>query len=121
MVDGRLLRSDGRAGARAPPWRARTEIAPRSAAFEKRTDDESHSVPTARGGLGPIERAVRIVGGASRTVFAADLWLTTAAFIAWAWLAAVRLGLDLVVTGIRGYCRLYARLDIGRPPTEPGA
>ena len=29
---------------------------------------------------------------------------------------AVLLGLDFLVTGLRGYCPLYARLGIGRAP-----
>lgn len=68
-----------------------------------------------RGGLGPIERVVRILGGGLLALFAANLWLTTAGFAAWAWFAVAVLGLDFVVTGIRGYCPLYARLGIGRP------
>lgn len=31
-----------------------------------------------------------------------------------AWFGVALLGLDFVVTGIRGYCPLYARLGIGR-------
>jgi len=80
----------------------------------------SPTVPTSRGGLGPIERVVRIIGGALLAVFAANLWLTTGGFLAWAWFAAALLGLDFVVTGIRGYCPLYARLGVGRPRTEAG-
>ena len=79
----------------------------------------SPAVPSRRGVLGPIERAVRILGGALLAVVAADLWLAAGGFVAWAWLAAALLGLDFVVTGIRGYCPLYARLGIGRPRTEP--
>ncbi|NJD29532.1 MAG: DUF2892 domain-containing protein [Chloroflexi bacterium] len=67
-----------------------------------------------RGGLGPIERLIRIVGGAALAIVAANLWLTTGGLAAWAWFAAALLGLDFVVTGIRGYCPLYARLGIGR-------
>lgn len=67
------------------------------------------------GGLGAIERAVRIVGGGLLALVAAILWLTTGGLIAWAWFGAALLGLDFVVTGIRGYCPLYARLGLGRP------
>lgn len=67
------------------------------------------------GGLGPIERAIRIVGGALLALIAVNLWLTTGGFIAWAWFGAGLLGLDFLVTGVRGYCPLYARLGLGRP------
>ncbi len=80
----------------------------------------SASVPASRGGLGSIERVVRIIGGGLLAVIAANLWLTTGGFLAWAWFAAALLGLDFVVTGIRGYCPLYARLGIGRPRTGAG-
>lgn len=78
----------------------------------------SSTAPTARGGLGPIERIVRILGGGLLALFAANLWLTTGGALAWAWFAAALLGLDFVVTGIRGYCPLYARLGIGHPRTK---
>lgn len=68
----------------------------------------------ARGGLGPIERIIRILGGGALALFALNLWLTTGGFVAWAWFAAALLGLDFVVTGVRGYCPLYARLGMGR-------
>ncbi len=71
-----------------------------------------------RGGLGPIERLIRIVGGGALAIVAANLWLTTGGFVAWAWFAAALLGLDFVVTGIRGHCPLYARLGIGRSGPE---
>ena len=70
---------------------------------------------TPRGGLGPIERVIRVVGGGLLALFAANFWLTTGGFAAWAGFAVALLGLDFVVTGIRGYCPLYARLGIGRP------
>lgn len=78
----------------------------------------SSTVPIARGGLGPIERIIRILGGALLALFAANFWLTTGGLLAWAWLAAALIGVDFVVTGIRGYCPLYARLGIGRPRTK---
>ena len=77
----------------------------------------SSSVATPRGGLAPIERVIRILGGGLLAVFAVNLWLTNSGVLAWAWFAAALLGLDFVVTGIRGYCPLYARLGIGRPRT----
>lgn len=70
---------------------------------------------TSRGGLGPIERLLRIVAGGALALVAANLWLTTGGYVSWAWFAAALLGLDFVVTGVRGYCPLYVRLGIGRP------
>lgn len=67
------------------------------------------------GGLGPIERVVRIVGGFLLGIVGLELWLSAGGLIAWAWFGAALLGLDFVVTGVRGYCPLYARLGIGRP------
>jgi hypothetical protein len=67
-----------------------------------------------RGGLGPIERAVRIVGGGLVVIIGLNLWLAGAGLIAWAWFGAALLGVDFIVTGVRGYCPLYARLGIGR-------
>jgi hypothetical protein len=66
------------------------------------------------GGLGLIERAIRIVGGALLALVALNLWLTTGGLLAWAWFGAGLLGLDFVVTGVRGYCPLYARLGLRR-------
>lgn len=74
----------------------------------------SSSVPVGRGGLGPIERSIRILGGGVLALLALNLWLTTGGFAAWAWFAVALLGLDFVVTGIRGYCPLYARFGKGR-------
>ena len=73
-----------------------------------------------RGRLGPIERTVRIFGGGLLAVVALNLWLASSGLIAWAWFGAALLGLDFVVTGIRGYCPLYARLGIGRAQKTPG-
>lgn len=83
--------------------------------METRKHDMTATDRVPRGGLGPIERLIRIVGGGALALVAADLGLTTAGYTAWAWFAATLLGLDFVVTGIRGYCPLYARLGIGRP------
>ncbi len=81
----------------------------------------SRAIDPRRGGLGPIERAVRIVGGGLLALIGLNLWLTTGGLIAWAWFGAALLGLDFVVTGLRGYCPLYARLGIGRTKKTTGA
>lgn len=47
-------------------------------------------------------------------VIALNLWLSSSVLAASAWIGAALLGLDFVVTGLRGYCPLYARLGIGR-------
>lgn len=88
---------------------------------EKGDPDMSSTRLTSRGGLGPIERAVRIIGGGLLALFAVNLWLTTGGAVAWAWFAVALLGLDFVVTGVRGYCPLYARLGLGRPRDEAPA
>ena len=74
----------------------------------------ARAASTGLGGLGPIERAVRIVGGGLLALIGLNLFLTSDGLAAWAWFGAALLGLDFVVTGIRGYCPLYARLGIGR-------
>lgn len=75
----------------------------------------SHATVEKRGGLGPIERAVRIVSGGLVVIIGLNLWLAGGGLIAWAWFGAALLGVDFIVTGVRGYCPLYARLGIGRP------
>ena len=74
----------------------------------------SHTTDEKRGGLGPIERAVRIVGGGLVVIIGLNLWLTGDGVVAWAWFGVALLGVDFIVTGVRGYCPLYARLGIGR-------
>ena len=74
----------------------------------------SHTTDEKRGGLGPIERAVRIVGGGLVVIIGLNLWLTEGGLIAWAWFGVALLGVDFIVTGVLGYCPLYARLGIGR-------
>jgi hypothetical protein len=83
--------------------------------MNERIEPMSHPTDHPRGGLGPIERVVRIVGGGLLAIIGLNLWLSVGGPIAWAWLGAALLGLDFVVTGARGYCPLYARLGIGRP------
>jgi hypothetical protein len=80
----------------------------------------SHATNQQRGGLGPIERAVRVVGGGLLAIIGLSLWLGSGGPIAWAWFGAALLGLDFVVTGVRGYCPLYARLGIGRAQVQAG-
>lgn len=61
--------------------------------------------------LGTIERMLRVLLGGALAVWAAVLLLGGGA---WVWLllyvALIALGVDFVVTGIRGYCPLYKRL-----------
>lgn len=67
-----------------------------------------------RGGLSPVERIARIIGGGLVAILGITLALAADGFATWAWLGGALLGLDFVVTGVRGYCPLYARLGIGR-------
>jgi len=75
----------------------------------------SHATDEKRGGLGPIERAIRIGGGVVAVIIGLNLWLAGGGLSAWAWFGAALLGIDFIVTGVRGYCPLYARLGVGRP------
>lgn len=61
--------------------------------------------------LGTIERVVRILLGGTLAVWALSLLLGSNLLV-WqlAYGALIALGLDFVVTGIRGYCPLYQRL-----------
>ena len=81
----------------------------------------SPTTSTRLGGLGPVERVIRVVGGGLLAIIALSLWLTSSGLAAWAWIGAALLGLDFLVTGIRGYCPLYARLGIGRAHVKGGA
>lgn len=72
------------------------------------------TTPTARGGLRPFERVARIVGGGLVVILGINVALASDGFAIWAWFGVALFGLDFVVTGIRGYCPLYARLGIGR-------
>jgi hypothetical protein len=61
--------------------------------------------------IGAVERVLRVVLGGALAVWAVVLLLGGGGFI---WLlldvALIALGVDFVVTGIRGYCPLYNRL-----------
>lgn len=61
--------------------------------------------------IGTIERILRVVLGGALAVWALSLFLGGGAVV---WrlvdVALIALGLDFVVTGIRGYCPLYKRL-----------
>lgn len=72
-----------------------------------------------RGGLGTTERVIRIAAGAAVAIASVYLALSSGGFASWAWWGAALLGLDFVVTGIRGYCPLYARLGLGRERSSP--
>ena len=61
--------------------------------------------------LGTIERVLRVVLGSALAIWALTLFLGGGGII-WQLLdvALIALGVDFVVTGIRGYCPLYNRL-----------
>ena len=61
--------------------------------------------------LGTIERVLRVLLGGALAVWALSLLLGGGAVV-WQLLrvALIALGVDFVVTGIRGYCPLYKRL-----------
>ena len=61
--------------------------------------------------LGTIERVLRVAAGGALAILAMVL-LLGAVGILWqlAYFALIALGVDFVVTGIRGYCPLYNRL-----------
>lgn len=61
--------------------------------------------------LGTIERVLRVLLGGALAVWALSLLLGGGA-LGWQLLrvALIALGVDFVVTGIRGYCPLYKRL-----------
>lgn len=61
--------------------------------------------------LGTVERVVRVVLGGTLAVWALLLFLGSDVLVSrLVYGALVVLGLDFVVTGIRGYCPLYQRL-----------
>ena len=61
--------------------------------------------------LGTIERVLRVLLGGALAVWAVSLLLGGGVLV-WQVLrvALIALGVDFVVTGIRGYCPLYKRL-----------
>ena len=61
--------------------------------------------------LGMIERVVRVVLGGALAIWAVAQFLGGDVFV-WRLLdvALIALGVDFVVTGIRGYCPLYKQL-----------
>ena len=61
--------------------------------------------------LGTIERVLRVALGGALAIWASVLFLGGDALI-WRllYVALIALGVDFVVTGIRGYCPLYNRL-----------
>ena len=61
--------------------------------------------------LGTIERVVRVTLGGALAVWALALFLGAKGLV-WQllYVALIALGVDFVVTGIRGYCPLYYRL-----------
>ena len=70
--------------------------------------------------LGTIERTLRVVLGGTLAIWALALFVGGNGFI-WRllYVALIALGVDFVVTGIRGYCPLYNRL--GWSTAEPKA
>jgi hypothetical protein len=61
--------------------------------------------------LGTAERVVRVVLGGGLALWALAQLLSASA-LGWqiAYVAFIALGVDFVVTGIRGYCPLYNKL-----------
>lgn len=72
-----------------------------------------------RGGLSTTERALRAVLGVGAILAGLSMWVTSGGLLPWVGVAVALLGLDFVVTGIRGYCPLYARLGIGQSWPRP--
>lgn len=64
-----------------------------------------------RKNVGTLERVLRVLLGAALAITAA-LLLAAGGALVWRLLdlALIALGIDFVVTGIRGYCPLYKRL-----------
>lgn len=62
--------------------------------------------------LGPLERMVRVAGGALLATVGVVLFVAVdpSWWVATTEVAAILLGIDFVYTGITGYCPLYHRL-----------
>ncbi len=73
------------------------------------------STTIGRGGLSMAERVIRVVLGGGAVLAGVLVWTTGSGILLLVGLGVALLGLDFVVTGIRGYCPLYARLGIGQP------
>ena len=73
--------------------------------------------------LGTMERVLRVALGAALAVWALVLLLGGGSIV-WVllYIALIALGVDFVVTGIRGYCPLYKRLgwSTSRPRAAAG-
>lgn len=71
--------------------------------------------------LGTIERMLRALLGGALAVWSVWLLLGSSSVV-WRllYVALIALGVDFVVTGIRGYCPLYKRLgwSTARPQTR---
>ena len=79
------------------------------------------STTIGRGGLSMAERVIRVALGGGALLAGVVLWTTGSGIFLLVGLGVALLGLDFVVTGIRGYCPLYARLGIGQPwPRQTG-
>lgn len=61
--------------------------------------------------LGSIERVLRVVLGGALAIWALVMFFGGAGLI-WrlVYIAVIALGVDFIITGIRGYCPLYNRL-----------
>ena len=70
--------------------------------------------------LGTVERVLRVLLGGALAIWALLLLLGAGALVRVLLdVALIALGVDFVVTGIRGYCTLYKRLgwSTARPDT----
>jgi hypothetical protein len=67
-----------------------------------------------------MERVVRVVLGAGVALWALSRFLD-GGVLGWrlAYAAVIALGLDFVVTGVRGYCPLYRRLGWSTARPDP--
>lgn len=71
--------------------------------------------------LGTIERILRVLLGGALAIWAVLLLVGSGSLVWWLLdVALIALGVDFVITGIRGYCPLYQRLgwSTARPQTR---